>query len=522
MDMKKTVTILSVMLVCVAVFFCVPVNAATYTGSPAVHKSASGSSQGVTWEISLDQYYPIQNADGGIAAGETYTMVYYRITNSNDDAAYVRNTGFTIQWVTAPYIVRYETVSDDLLLGYQNTSGSWYIYGDSPYSYSNGIVVGPHSSLYCVAYIVTSDNVNGTAISGQVISSVSLSNHTVTLGDYPYGNGTSELQDIDTLLHDLITQLTFTGTITEYNPLSYSTLTFNYDQPYNNVSISCGITRLSSFALSDTAVILSNTDAYQSGSQVIPFQVSFRINNYNAENVLHPAYFIYAPTCLPATPGISYVMHDFRSNIFESYQMQYTTVNGTRYLQLRFFYKFTDADGSHLPYGIGATSFTLLAIKDDDVADPVISNPPVSIPQYTFQASIRRFVYNPEQSINSTLEDLYNAYSQVNGVGDLSDQSNDLTEGLKDAHQTEQNYFESNSEALSNSGISNPNFEASDRTGINSAISGNKNQFGMLWNAIGAWRNVYIYAALLCLVTYLLRHKPWISGGRRHRLEENG
>ena len=84
--MKKTLTVFLSVLLTVGVFFCSYVYGATYTGSPAVHKTASGSSNGVTWEIDLDQYYPVQTAESGVASGETYLQVYYRITNSNEQA----------------------------------------------------------------------------------------------------------------------------------------------------------------------------------------------------------------------------------------------------------------------------------------------------------------------------------------------------------------------------------------------------------------------------------------------------
>lgn len=525
MDMKKTVTILSVMLVLVTVFFCVPVKAATYTGSPAVHKTASSSSSGVTYEINLDQYYPEQNADAGLVAGEVYTQVYYRITNSNDQAAYVRNTGFSIQWVTSPYIVRYETMTENLYLGYQNTSGSWYIYGDNPYSYSNGIVVPPHSSLYCVAYIVTSASVNGNTISSQAISSVSLNSHTVSLGNYPYGSNGQQLDEIQVILDDILDQLVFTGTITTpiENGYSYSSKSFN-NTGYVNYFY---ITRQPSFLLNDEVEVVGN-NVYHEGYRVIPIYYRVRTQNQYTQSGVSMAlqfdyHSLYTPLYLPKINGVSYIVGDVVSQVFEAPILDQSVSDYVR-LQMPFTYK-SDGHGL-LPFGNFFTSFVVYCICPIDV-DPVF--PASSSWQLqsdnTYTAVNNNFNVNEIfyiRSIDSNLQAFLDAYNSVNGTGGLSDNANELTEGLNNAHQAEQNYFSDNSQALAASGISNPNFEASDRIGINSAITGNKNQFGMLWNAIGAWRNVYVYAALLCLVTYLLRHKPWISGGRRHRREENG
>lgn len=523
--MKKTVAILSVMLVFVAVFFCVPVNAATYTGSPAVHKNASGSSSGVTYEITLDQYYPEQNADSGIAAGEVYTQVYYRITNNNDDAAYVRNTGFTINWVTAPYIVKYETYTENLYLGFQSTSGSWYIYADSLYSYSSGVVVPPHSSLYCVAYIVTSASVNGNAISSQAISSVSLNSHTITLGDYPYGMNGQQLDEIEDILETIQTSLEFTGSIPSLADVGYNVRSLSFVDAGSTVpsrfSGTIRILRLGSFALSEEIATSLTGMEYRHDCYVVPFSFTFSITNNTGHAVSVDDAALKITDMLSRTERPTVLVYGYDSDLLGYPEFRY--VSSTSYLDMYVPIKYQYNNTAYIPSGTYRITYVLLCVFDTEM-DTYGVNPGMTM-VHTFSTSSMDIAYNNESAIagiNSDLHQLLLAYNSVNGTGDLSSESNSLTEGLNNAHQAEQNYFSDNSQALANSGISNPNFEASDRTGINSAITGNKNQFGMLWNAIGAWRNVYIYAALLCLVTYLLRHKPWISGGRRHRREENG
>lgn len=502
--MKRVIACAITLGMAFALFFYVPcITVSAATGTPAVHKSATGSSQGVTWEINLDQYYPEQYAESGNASGQVNTMVYYRITNVNDDAAYVRNTGFTINWVTAPYITDYQTFSDDLYIGYQNTSGSWYIYADSPYSYSSGVVVPPHSSLYCIGVITTSASVNGNAISSQAISSVTLTSHTVTLGDYPYGSIGQQIEEIENIIDDIRTQLIFTGTLNEYSPSSYSTLTFNYDSPAPNTSMSYGISRLSSFQIMDDTVITGSNTVYQTGSVVIPFQVMFRINNYNSYNLNHAAYFVYAPVILPAINGISYVIYDFRSNLFDTYQMQYITVNGSRYLNIRFFYKYNDNDGGYIPVGIGSTSFTLLAIKDDDVSDPVISNPPVSINQYSFTQSNKNYVYNSDQLIYGTLQDIYGSLNN-GSYSDTTQDAQDLQNQEDAIHQQEAQWYSDNQTAIEATGLGNYQYN----NGFISTFGIARQQISMLWTALGDWTYVYYLVFLFGLATYILRHEP--------------
>lgn len=515
--MKKTVTVLSAMLVCVAVFFCVPVHAAT--GSPAVHKSASGSGSGVTYEINLDQYYPQQNADAGLAAGEVYTQVFYRITNSNDQAAYVRNTGFSINWVTAPYIVSYETYTENLYLGYQNTAGSWYIYGDTPYSYSSGVVVPPNSSLYCIAYIVTSASVNGNAISSQAINSVSLNNHTITLGNYPYGNGTQQIDDIADMLSGIETYFDLTGSLPPVQEVWYARRNRTFadmgiSYPSTGFSGSVRIFKSGSFALSETAIGQISGGAYRNNCYVIPFQISLWITNNTGHAVkCSDAIFTFTDFFDRTVNPASLLIYGYDSDLIGMPSFQ--SLTASNYIDLLIPIKYQYDGYAYIPVGSYRECFTVLAIFDSETPAYTYNN------NYgfscTFTTSDLDISYNPIfplDELNRNMRSLLEAYNQVNGTGDLSDNSESLTEGLNNAHEAEQNYFEDNSQALAASGISNPNFEASDRTGINSAITGNKNQFGMLWNAIGAWRNVYIYAALMCLVTYLLRHRPWIRSGQ--------
>ena len=509
MDAKKTVTLITAICLCVAVFFRTTVNAAS-TGSPAVHKNASTSSQGVTAEVNLDQYYPVINAESGTyGAAETYTFVYYRITNSNDQAAYVRNTGFTPQWVNAPYITGYETFSDNLYLGYQgNSSGTWWLYADGDFSYSNGVVVPPHSSLYCIGYIKTANTVNGNTVAGTALSSVAISSLTVTLGDYPYGSNGQQLSEIESIMNQMLAELQFSGTINPplQNDYLYHSKAFQTTGFYSRFYI----TRQPSFMITEDTEILSSTTYYQNGYKVIPIYYRVRTDDQYVSSgtqmtLKFDYHSLYTPLYLPKVSGVSYIVGDCVSQVFDDPILDQSD---STYVRVQLPFKYTEDGHGLIPYGNYFTSFVIYCICPVDV-NPVF---PASA-DWVLQAdniftAIEQGFYLQDmfylRSIDINLQALLEAYSA---------QSEQNTEDLGDAHTAEQNYFEANSQALANSGVSNPNFEASDRTNINSAIAGNKNTFGLLWNAIGAWRNVYIYAAMMTLVTYLLRHRPWASAG---------
>lgn len=509
MDTKKTVTLFTVMILCVAVFFRVPVYAA-YTGSPAVHKAASRTVSNVYIEVDLDQYYPVINAESGTyGAAETYTFVYYRITNNNNQAALVTNTGFTPQWVNAPYITGYETYTENLYMGYQgNSTGTWWVYGDGDYSYNSGIVVPPTSSVYCIGYIKTSNTVNGTTVAGTALSSVAVSTHNVTLGDYPYGSNGQQFQEVESLLNQIIAELQFSGTITAPNQTDY----LNHSKAFQDTGFYSRfwITRQPSFVVTEDTEILSSTDYYQSGYKVIPIYYRVRTDDqYTSSGTNMTLKFdypnLYTPLYLPKVSGVSYIVGDCVSQVFLDPILDQTD---STYVRVQLPFKYTEDGHGLLPYGNYFTSFVIYCICPIDVTpvfpsvgDWVLQN------NNTFTAIEQGFYLQDTfyfRSIDINLAALLEAYSA---------QSEQNTEDLGDAHTAEQNYFEANSQALANSGVSNPNFEASDRTNINSAIAGNKNTFGLLWNAIGAWRNVYIYAAMMTLVTYLLRHRPWASAG---------
>lgn len=128
-------------------------------------------------------------------------------------------------------------------------------------------------------------------------------------------------------------------------------------------------------------------------------------------------------------------------------------------------------------------------------------------------------IANNLKPIIDAIEGLTDAYNGVTGSDSISSSSSGINNQSSQVHAAESSYFTQNSQALINSGISNPNFEAADRTSINSGMGSVRSLFNDLWSNIGALRNIYIYALMMCLATYLLRHRPWIGASKSRRKE---
>lgn len=510
----KKVTALCLSLGLVVAFFCFPVNAAS-TGSPAVHKNASTASQGVTAEITMDQYYPVINAESGTyGAAETYTFVYYRLTNSNDQAAYVRNTGFTPQWVNAPYITGYETYSDNLYLGYQgNSSGTWWVYGDGDYSYSNGVVVPPHSSLYCIGYIKTANTVNGNTVAGTALSSVSINSLTVALGDYPYGTNGQQLSEIESIMNQMLAELQFSGTITPPAQADY----LNHSKAFQSTGFYSRffITRQPSFMITEDTEILSSTDYYQNGYKVIPIYYRVRTDNqYTSSGNNMTLKFdytnLYTPLYLPKVSGVSYIAGDCVSQVFMDPILDQTD---STYVRVQMPFKYTEDGHGLLPYGNYFSSFVIYCICPVDVtpvfpasADWVLQsdNTFTAIQQGfylqdTFYlraisidlAEIKQYLLEQDQDLNDKADD-------------VADDSATVTEQIEYVHQQEMAFFEANEDAIEATGLSNFHYNQN----TISAFTMITNQFASVWNALSDYTLVFIFTLLLSLATFIIRHEP--------------
>lgn len=533
MDMKKTVALITCITVMASVFFCVPVYAAQ--ASFLNRKTTSVTVDGVTINVTAYQGYPYSFGTSLTGGYGQDTYIYVRIQNSTAVNKEISSIQITPNYASSAVLLNQDSITSDLVFGNVASDGRFYIAPSGDYAFSSSIIVPSTTSLYFFGVLTTRAefNTSDQTVTGPALSSIVV--NTPTVYDFDgYVNGIpqdlSQVEnlltqiyynsgDIESILNDIRVQLAVSGTVQPIGNLSRSWSTYNFDSigatMPNNFTASLRVVRLDSFALSEN-MINTSSGMYRHDCYVVPFQISITMNNNTGHAVKMNNNQLLISDILDRTSGASILFYGYESDLFGMPSVS-GNVN-SNYWSIRLPGKYQINNEAYIPSGLYQVNFVILAVFDQyDSSYNFNSGLSLATVFSTTEIDISYNPIFPIDEINRTLKMLYDAYAQVNGVDDLSDNSNSLTEGLNNAHQAEQNYFASNSEALSNSGISNPNFEASDRTGINSAITGNKNQFGLLWNAIGAWRNIYIYAALLGLVTYLLRHKPWISGGRRYR-----
>lgn len=93
------------------------------------------------------------------------------------------------------------------------------------------------------------------------------------------------------------------------------------------------------------------------------------------------------------------------------------------------------------------------------------------------------------------------AYRTFTQFTDNTDTASDMNDQI---HQQEQVWYDNNSQALEDVGLSNYRFSPSQSNGITQAVT----QFQAVWNALGDWTNVYIFILILSISTYIIRHEP--------------
>lgn len=125
-----------------------------------------------------------------------------------------------------------------------------------------------------------------------------------------------------------------------------------------------------------------------------------------------------------------------------------------------------------------------------------------------YQGENRAVVYMDVYTDSSTAPVL-NATS-ITGTGwssytdNLSEDSADLASQSNQAHQQEQAFFNQNSQAIANTGLSNYQFSTDNGNGVASVSV----DFTNLWNALGGWTSVYIFSMTLGLALSIIKHSP--------------
>lgn len=101
-----------------------------------------------------------------------------------------------------------------------------------------------------------------------------------------------------------------------------------------------------------------------------------------------------------------------------------------------------------------------------------------------------------------TIIDNQNPANQA--TDDLSNDSQSSSTTQDQIHAQEQQWYQDNSAALANTGLSNYQFSAP----VSGSLSAVATQFSELWNVLGDWVQIYFFVLTLSLATFILRHRP--------------
>lgn len=523
--MKKAAVMLMIMTVITsAVFFCDPVYAAYEPGVQG-HKTDGWSTSGLNFYVTADELFATTDTSltGGI---NQEIFVTVRIINNTNEVRLLPGLKVMLQFTNPAYIVSYTNLSKDLFFadvpdvtGYVNVAAS------PEYTYNNTIIVPPMQTMYLVGSVTVRNyfNTQDQSLTAPGLASVTLRHDTVGFDQVPYPGQPQDLSAVTdylddiagytdnletyinslrTFVNDIKTQITFTGTLTEYNPLSYTA--YNYQNPnlYQNVYIYANWGRMGSYTLYDHTEITGPNSYYHSSTIAIPYTCSVRINNDNDYTVKTNQKYYRVPVVIRAEPGYSYVINDFKSDIFSSYYITYLDFNSVRYLIIQFYFGITDASYAYVPAGLSDTSFLLMCYKDDDFPDPVFESTPVDYSSPVFSKSDKQYSNNP-------LQDIWLGLSESDPIiddksDDVSDQAETIADQVENVHQQEMQYFQDNQDAIAATGLNNFQFNQNHI----SAFTMITTQFTELWNALSDYTLVFIFTLLLSLATYIIKHEP--------------
>lgn len=122
-------------------------------------------------------------------------------------------------------------------------------------------------------------------------------------------------------------------------------------------------------------------------------------------------------------------------------------------------------------------------------------------------SQIKAFVEN----INSNLAGSASTNSGINQG------SSDLKSGSDSMHTQEQAFFNQNTQAINDTGLSNYRIGNTDAEGVASVSV----DFTNIWNALSGWNVVYIFSLTLTVALTIIRHAPNAISRRMRRSKDN-
>lgn len=461
-------------------------------------------------------------------------LVTVQIQNLVDSPVLVNGLKFSLSFSSGSNVqlISYESYSSDVWI---SNDGNYFftIVPSNDFSYSNGIVVPPSESLWVVG-VITAQRVSDSN-SNFNLSAVTVPSFTTARSDnYPYGatvNWAPLISAIDqyfntqhvdnnniltvlgtikvdssaavTSLSNIISILTYSGNYPSTPSAATGLTTASFTDTSGNITVTARRRVLSpyidyDFELDSTAdfPVVRGTVVYPvvlvmsyQNTGTTPYRIGI---NFNISSLLPSSSGIYYPHILDKNEQwFSLVEVNNTNTIFEG---QRVSSNVYSYIPVGYFRSYY-----YIEYRVpSGTSITFNTFDSSSF-------------NFTVYGASGSDVYVPYDEYQ-ILRDLYSSYaSSAPGASSNGSASDSLTQQSDNVHSQEQQFFNQNSQALQNVGLSNYRFDQNQTGGIG-AVS---NDFTAVFNALGGFNSVFIFSMTLSLALMILRHVRPVKRDKR-------
>lgn len=521
--MNRVVKVVSMVLLFSTLFlFAFPVFATSGMGA-STWKTGTDSIDSVNVVVDVIEARAEQiSGSGSSIVWEKDFLVTVQVYNTQSTPVFINNLGFNLQFPSGSQVgvVSLDNFGTDLFI---STDGNYMfsLVPSNDFAFGSGVVVPPNSSLWAVGTVraqkVSDSNSNFN------LSSVIVRTFTTARGSaYTFGTpvdwsplitsldsyfsqehldnnniltllGTIKVDSSAavTVLNNILQDLVFSGSHFNYSPVTTTSL--SNSTLVNSDGLTVGVVRRSgSGYLIDSNVITDlHTDVdYAEYSYRIPVVLSVTINNNNSTTV-RTNRFLSLNNIFPSLSAYNFTIDYFYSDLFDSFTPSAS-------LELRF----RNRDYSYGYIAPRSRNYTIL-YGHIDLPDSVSVTWPDASSLTTSNTFTSGFDYYAPRDEFTILRDIYIAYQGNSDVSDqVSSSANSTSSQLSGIHAQEEALYSQNEQALSNSGISNFQFDSS----TSSAINLPRNLFERLWLSLGPYTVVYTFSMLLTLGLVIIRY----------------
>lgn len=506
--MKKVIALVTLLSLAVA-FSCVVFAAGDGAYEYTTSKSATKSTNNVTVKVTGVE---MANPEGsyvmeqGIQFLVSDINIIYTVSvvNNNSTSMYLNHIWFTPTFdesVRNAIPTSIDNFSSDLFGTIDSTSGGCTVNADADWTFLGNICVPANTSMTAVFVVKMSAYRNTTSSStgswsAAALSSISISNFTATSTDFcPQGSH----EDLLISLEALRTFLTGNSGVPAINS-TLSAISSKLIDVYSSVD---DIERLLTWVGTYTSIGIgnrSNGTFSMTGMKVV-------IRNFGSVPITD---FEILPPNVVASDVL------YRHPIMISIESSFTedkTISGSFVIN-----DFIASSG---------ISFDMPQITGQEITQCGLAEQSGYIDAYIRYTDN---VIRAGKNYYCIWIDVYSrsSYIPINGdftvtlvttdyQSDLSSSADDLKTQSDNIHTQESAYFQQNSQAIAQTGLSNYRFDSTQGGGI-AAVS---NDFTTIFNALGSWNTIYIFSLTLGLALTIIRHSPnAISRKIRNKMSE--